>query len=109
MLESICYANLLISDSRFSFGNMFGSLILYKGRENITIQSFLLSRVQEHICVDVLDLMTELKERYGCEISEKSDITYRLKNTQVYYDKILDRLYVNEEAYYRDLEETGGF
>lgn len=103
------YANLLISDSRFSFGNMFGSLILYKGRENITIQSFLLSRVQEHICVDVLDLMTELKERYGCEISEKSDITYRLKNTQVYYDKILDRLYVNEEAYYRDLDETGGF
>ena len=103
------YANLLISDSRFSFGNMFGSLILYKGRENITIQSFLLSRVQEHGCVDVLDLMTELKERYGCEISEKSDITYRLKNTQVYHDKILDRLYVNEEAYYRDLEETGGF
>lgn len=102
------YANLLISDSRFSFGNMFGSLILYKGRENITIQSFLLSRVREHICVDVLDLMTELKERYGCEISEKSDITYRLKNTQVYYDKILDRLYTSEEAYYRDLEETGG-
>lgn len=102
------YANLLISDSRFSFGNMFGSLILYKGWENITIQSFLLSRVQEYGCVDVLDLMTELKERYGCEISEKSDITYRLKNTQVYHDKILDRLYINEEAYYRDLEETGG-
>lgn len=103
------YANLLISDSRFSFGNMFGSLILYKGRDNITIQSFLLSRVREHICVDVLDLMTELKERYGCEISEKYDITYRLKNTQVYHDKILDRLYASEEAYYRDLEETGGF
>ena len=58
--------------------------------------------------VDVLDLMTELTQRYGCEISEKSDITYRLKNTQVYYDKILDRLYTSEEAYYRDLEETGG-
>lgn len=36
-------------------------------------------------------------------------IAYRLKNTQVYHDKILERLYASEEAYYRDLEETGGF
>ena len=52
--------------------------------------------------------MTELAEHYGYTVQEKSDITYRLKNTQVYHDKILDRLYANVDLYYRDLDE-GGF
>lgn len=102
------YANLLISDDRFSYTNVFGNLILYKGNKDITIQSFLLDRVCQHKWIDVFDLMTELAEHYGYTVQEKSDITYRLKNTQVYHDKILDRLYANVDLYYRDLDE-GGF
>ena len=103
------YANLLVSDDRFSYTNAFGNLLLYKGNKDITIQSFLLDRICAHGWIDVFDLMTELTDRYGCTIHEKSDITYRLKNTQVYHDKILDRLYANADLYYRDLDEGGGF
>lgn len=102
------YANVLLSDERFSYTNVFGNIILYKDKKDITIQSFLIDMVCAHDWIDVYDLMTELMERYGCTVSEKSDITYRLKNTMVYYDKILDRLYANVDLYYRDLEE-GGF
>jgi hypothetical protein len=103
------YANLLLSDERFSYTNVFGNIVLYKGRNDITIQSFLVDRVCSHGWIDIYDLLTELSERYGCIVNEKSEVTYRLKNTQVYHDKILDRLYANAELYYRDLEEAGGF
>lgn len=102
------YSNLLFADDRFSFSNAFGNIILYKGKKDITIQSMLINRVCDHGWIDIFDLMTELEERYDCKINEKSDITYRLKNTPIYHDKILDRLYANTDLYYRDLEE-GGF
>lgn len=102
------YGNLLLADDRFSYTNTFGNIVLYKGRKEITIQSFLVDRIGSHGWIDTYDLMTELESRFGCTADEKSNITHRLKNTQVYYDKILDRLYANVDLYYRDLDE-GGF
>ena len=67
-----------------------------------------MDRICAHGWIDTYDLMTELEECFGCTPEDKWDITYRLKNTQVYYDKILDRLYANVDLYYRDLDE-GGF
>ena len=99
------YANLFISDERFSYGTMFGNLILYKGRENITIKSFEMDRIREYGSVDVYDLMTELTEKYGCKVSERSDVIYKIQDTEVYYDRILDRLYANKNLYYDELEK----
>lgn len=102
------YANLLLSDERFSNTHVFGNIILYKGNADITIQSFLVDRICDHGWIDAYDLMTELEEVFACRLNDKGDIVYRLNNTAVYHDKILDRLYANADLYYRDLEE-GGF
>lgn len=102
------YANLLISDDRFSFGTMFGNLILFKGENDITIKSFITKLIRKMGCVDTYDLMNELTERFGCKISERMDIVYKVQDSEVYYDKILDRLYANKDLYYKEIEE-GGF
>lgn len=102
------YASLLLSDNRFAVAQIYGTLILCKNNTAITIQSFLVNRIQEHGMIDAYDLLSELTDRYGCNVEEKSRIPYRLENTAVYYDRILDRFYSNEEAYYQDLTE-GGF
>ena len=102
------YANLILADERFSYTYVFGNIMLYKGKKDIMIQSFLVDRVCAHGWIDTYDLMTELEERFACVPEDKWDITYRLNNTQIYYDKILDRLYANVDLYYRDLDE-GGF
>lgn len=102
------YANLLLSDERFSNTHVFGNIILYKGNADITIQSFLVDRICDHGWIDTYDLMTELEEVFACRLNDKGDIVYRLNNTAIYHDKILDRLYANADLYYRDLEE-GGF
>lgn len=102
------YANLLISDDRFSFGQMFGNIILYKGCESITIKSFVMDRIREYGSIDTYDLMTELTDRYGCKVSEHMDVVYKIQGTEIYYDRILDRLYASYDVYDRELDRTEG-
>lgn len=99
------YANLLISDDRFSYAMMFGNLIFYKGNQRITIKSFELNRIREHGCIDAYDLLNELTDNFGCKIAEKNEVIYKVQDTEVYYDRILDRLYANKDLYYDELEE----
>lgn len=100
------YANLLISDDRFSFGTMFGNIILYKGHESITIKSFEMNRIKEYGSIDTYDLVAELTDRFGCSVPDRWDVIYRVQGTEIYYDKILDRLYASADIYYRELDET---
>lgn len=102
------YANLLISDNRFSFAMMYGNIIMYKGQENITIKSFEMNRIQERGSIDVYDLVSELTDRFGCKIYERFDVISKVQGTEIYYDKILDRLYANADVYYRELDEWDG-
>lgn len=101
------YANLLISDNRFSFGRMYGNLIFYKGKADITIKSFETYLIRNCGCVDTFDLMSDLTDKYGCRSVDKNDVIYKVQNTEIYYDNILDRLYANKDLYYKELE--GGF
>ena len=102
------YANLLLSDDRFSFGYMYKTMILYKGKKNITIKSFESSLVKKAGSMDAFDLVTELTDVYGCQPDDKSDVLYKLNGSEIYYDKILDRLYANSDLYYQELDETEG-
>ena len=102
------YGNLLISDERFSFGQMFGNIILYKGSENITARSFETNLIRAYGSIDTYDLLTELTDRYGCKISEHMDVVYKIQGTEIYYDRILDRLYASYDVYDRELDRTEG-
>lgn len=101
------YASLLMSDNRFAVAQMYGVLVFCKNEPAITIQSFLVNRIREHRMIDVYDLLTELTERFGCNVEDKSRIPYRLDSTEVYHDNILDRYYANADVYYQDLDEGG--
>lgn len=101
------YANILASDGRFSHEQIFNNIIFCKGKKSITIKSFEMHLVKESGVIDTFDLMEEMI-KYGCKISDKSDVTYRLYGTEIYYDNILDRFYSSAEAYYRELDEVEG-
>ena len=99
------YANLLLSDSRFSYSRVFGNIVFYKGSADVTIKSFLVSLIRAQGKVDVYDLMSQLSRTYGCHVESKDKLTYKVKNTEVYYDRFLDRLYTNADLYYQELDE----
>ena len=102
------YANLLTGDERFSYGIMFGAIILYKGRmehREITIKAFEISRIRAHGSIDRYDLAREMADVYGCIFADERDVLYKVQDTEVYYDAILDRLYANADVYYKELDE----
>lgn len=101
------YANILAEDERYSSEQIFNNIVLYKGKTTVTIKAFEMWIIKTHGSIDTYDLMEEMI-RYGCKTNEKSDVTYRLHGTEIYYDNILDRFYSSAEAYYRELEETEG-
>lgn len=102
------YASLLTADDRFSYAKAFGNIILCKGEERITIQSFEEQLIREHGTIDVYDLMTEMEEIYGCRIPDRLDVIYKVKGTDVYYDSFLDRMYANTGIFNRELDATEG-
>ena len=99
------YANLLLSDSRFSYSRVFGNIVFYKGSADVTIKSFLVSLIRAQDKVDVYELMSQLSRTYGCHVDDQWDLIYKVQNTEVYYDRILDRLYANADLYYQELDE----
>ena len=102
------YSSLLSADDRFAYSTMFGNIILFKGGERITIKSFEEALIKEHRVIDVYDLMTEMEETYGCRISDRLELVYKVDGTDVYYDKYMDRLYANTGVFNRELDETEG-
>ena len=102
------YGSLLTSDDRFRNTRAFGSIILFKGDVRISIQSFEESLIREHGSIDVYDLLTEMEETYGCQITDRLDLVYKVGGTDVYYDKYTDCLYANEEVFNRELDAAEG-
>lgn len=100
------YGNILASDARFSSCTAFGTVLLYKGKADISIQTFEISLIQQHGSIDVYDLMTELTEQYGCNPEHKSDVLDKLRHTEIYHDKYLDRLYANETLFEREIDDV---
>lgn len=98
------YASVLCADERFSYNNMFKSLILYKGNEPISINSFVYDYVKRVGSVDTYELMDILENEYGCMLIDRNRFMRGIYGINLYYDPILQRLYLNEELYYKELD-----
>ena len=98
------YASVLCADGRFSFNNMFRSLILYKGNIPISINSFLYDYVKRVGSIDIYELMDILENEYDCELTDRNGFMSNIYGINLYYDSFLQRLYLNEEMYYKELD-----
>ena len=103
------YANLFVGDERFSHMRMFGTIMLFKGDAFLTIKAFLTEYIKKCGSIDIYILMNEINNRYGCRCDDKSDLVYKVQGTDIYYDRILERFYADENTYYRELDETEVF
>ena len=100
------YASLLQSDTRFSCGNAFKAIILYKGKAEVTACSFETALIRDAGSIDVYDLQHDMEEIYGCSVAERLDLVYKVAGSGVFHDKHLDRLYSSEALYWREVDEA---
>lgn len=107
--DDLFYANLFLPYEKVSNMKMMGTFVLYKGDKEITFSSFETDVIRQHGSIDIIDLMNELNDRYGCKLKDTYDLTHKVKGTEVYFDDILKRFYATEDLYYSELDETEVF
>ena len=103
------YAGILQSDDRFFYSGMLGTTMFRLGKERLSIRSLVERLVREEGSIDFIDLLSILNDDYGCSVQHRSDILLKIEDTDLYYDKTLDRLYMNVELFYREFDEAEGF
>lgn len=99
------YASLLLSADELFGKRMFGIYFFCKGNSKFTAEDVISKILEDTGSIDMYDLISEINDTYGCSIKDKQDILSRLTNSGMKYDSILDRLYANEDLYYRELSE----
>ena len=100
------YGSLLSTDPRFGFSQIFKSIILHKGEDEVTARSFETTLIRAEGSIDVYDLQKLMEQTYGCTIPDHLDLIYKVAESGVYYDKHLDRLYESEALYWREVDEA---
>lgn len=104
--EDYFYANLLISDESFSWQKMFGTMILYKGNIDVMLKDFISYIIKREQKIDIYELDTLLRERYGCTNVDRYDIVFRTRDADIFFDSELQKFYADQEEYYCEIDES---
>lgn len=107
-LDDYFFANLLLSDERFSWQKMLGTMILYKGKTDLMLKDFVSDIIKRSRKLDIYELDSLLREQYGCTNIDKYDIIIKTRDSDVFYDNELQKFYSDQEEYYREIDENGG-
>lgn len=103
------YASILAMDSRFSWQRIFGEIVLLlkagSGDETISKKTFFYYMLSKYDSVDLEDFIGDCLEEYGIKISDKYEINNAIKDTEFYYDSIMDKIYKNKNYYYAEFDD----
>ena len=105
--DDFFYASLLGMDKRFSLQRVFGSFVLFNGATNsrFSIADFIIAQLREYDSVDPDEFIQDITDRYGVVIPNRYEVTMAIKDTELYYDDIMDIIYRDKSLYYADLDE----
>ena len=97
------YSSVLLEDrAHFAYSRMGGARLFRKGCDTISFVDMLRWIVEAHQKVDIYELCTLLEERYGIEI-RKDKLTYMIQNTDMYYDAIMETVYMDYDTYFEEV------
>lgn len=99
------YASLLSNDERFSYCRIFNELVLYNGgRAPVSKDDFLLTQLREYDSVEPEDFMQDIRDRFGLTIPDRWEITGAVRDSELYYDSVMDKIYREKSLFYADIE-----
>ena len=99
------YASLLSVDAHFTAIRLFNELVLYNGgRAPVSKDDFLLAQLREYDSVEPEDFMQDIHDRFGLTVPDRWEITGAVKDSELYYDSIMDKIYREKSLFYADIE-----
>ena len=97
------FAGALIKNSkRISFLRVGGTILFYEGKTKRTKVDFLCHVLSKYKALDIYVLVDVLKEDYGISMS-KDKIILIIKESELYYDSTMEKVYLNKEYFYDEL------
>lgn len=79
-----------------------GGILFRKSEKKVTRQKFFKYLMKKFRKIDIIKFMDYIKEVYGLEF-ERWYITSLADGVGMYYDDIMERLYINRDEYYEDI------
>ncbi len=106
-LSDYFYASLLSTDERFSSSRMFGEIVLYNGSgaQQLSRKDFILTQLQEYDSVEPEEFLQDIRDRFGLNIPDRYEVTGAVRDSELYYDPIMDKIYREKALYYADIDE----
>ncbi len=97
------YSSLLTEDrERFRSQKAGGTRLLRVGTEDVQISTFIEWIIEREERMELDDLVQLLHEQYGVMLS-RDKVLLAIHDTSLYYDAIMDAVYVDYETYYEEV------
>ena len=79
-----------------------GNIVFRRGHRPITTVDFMRFILKQKIHMNIYDFIRYIDVEYGVKL-EKEKIVYTLKDTDLYYDEIMEKVYLNKDYYYEEV------
>ncbi|MFR7478399.1 MAG: DNA-directed RNA polymerase subunit alpha C-terminal domain-containing protein [Acutalibacteraceae bacterium] len=96
------YASLLKEDGRFAWQRVGNTVIFSPAGQNFSAREFLAALIEREESIDVGEFVRKLHDQYGV-VMDRSDVLEKIKDSTVYFDKIMDKLYADYEIYFEEI------
>ena len=98
----VFYEFLLSQDKRFAKLSVGKTAVFSSTVKKFNTVDFLTEYMTQVSVTDVNSLLDDLERKYGITMTRSGLLTH-IKNSTLYYDKILDYVYKDYETYYQDI------
>lgn len=96
------YASLLKEDGRFSWQRAGNAVIFSPIKRNFSVHDFLVALIKQAESIDIDEFVELLNGTYGAAI-DRSSVLQGIKGSDIYYDKIMEKLYANYDIYFEEI------
>lgn len=100
--DNCFYGSILKQDQRFSYIKLGGTVLFYKGNTTINQTTFLIYLLDSFEKIDFNELLDHVLQKYGIHL-DKFKIKSCIKNSNLYYDDIMEKVYNNYKIYLEEL------
>ncbi|EJT6168020.1 DNA-directed RNA polymerase subunit alpha C-terminal domain-containing protein [Clostridium perfringens] len=100
--EDYFLSSIIASDSKFRFRKVGRTMILRKSKTSLTMSDLIEQIVYDYRKIDIYDLIDFLRETYGIR-SEKHKILEMIREKDLYYDEIMEKVYIDYDEYFEEI------
>ncbi len=96
------YSSIIVADNRFSYRRLGDTNLIFIGQRKIALSDLIIYIVKSEKKIDLYDLEDLLMNRYGIKFN-KDKIVEIIKDTDLYYSKIMKVVYANYDTYFEEV------